>query len=166
MTGAAQVPRQPQVVTVAEVGVDRLRELLAPRGLQVTLAGAGEEIPGTYWGAPEAGLIGRQLFVREDTPVHSALHEAAHFICMDAARRAVLHTDAGGTFDEESAVCYLQILLAGDLAGMGRDCMLADMDTWGYTFRLGSARRWFEEDATDAREWLDTRGLVAPGTPE
>ena len=44
--------------------------------------------------------------------------------------------------------------------------MLADMDAWGYTFRLGSARAWFEEDADDAREWLLTRGLIdAAGRP-
>ena len=31
---------------------------------------------------------------------------------------------------------------------------MADMDEWGYTFRLGSAKKWFEEDAEDALEWL------------
>jgi hypothetical protein len=34
------------------------------------------------------------------------------------------------------------------------------MDAWGYTFRLGSARAWFERDAEDARTWLAARGLV------
>jgi len=33
------------------------------------------------------------------------------------------------------------------------------MDAWGYSFRLGSARRWFFEDADDARGWLVRRGL-------
>jgi hypothetical protein len=36
------------------------------------------------------------------------------------------------------------------------------MDTWGYTFRLGSAQAWFDNDAEDARAWLCARGLL-PG---
>ena len=35
-----------------------------------------------------------------------------------------------------------------------------DMDAWGYTFRLGSTRAWFEQDADDARQWLAERGLL------
>ena len=38
--------------------------------------------------------------------------------------------------------------------------MMADMDAWGYTFRLGSASAWFERDAEDAREWLLGHGLI------
>jgi hypothetical protein len=34
------------------------------------------------------------------------------------------------------------------------------MDAWGYTFRLGSAARWYAEDADDARQWLLERGLL------
>ena len=117
-------------------------------------------IPGSYWGAPEAGLIGRRLFVRDDTPVHSALHEACHWICMDDRRRRSLHTDAGGDSAEENAVCYLQILLADQLLGFGRRRILADMDAWGYSFRLGSAAAWFAHDASDARDWLMERGLI------
>jgi len=98
--------------------------------------------------------------------VHSALHEACHYVCMDDRRRLGLHTDAGGSYDEENAVCYLQILLADILPGVGRDRLLADMDAWGYSFRLGSARAWFEDDAADAREWLLGHGLIdAAGRP-
>jgi len=43
---------------------------------------------------------------------------------------------------------------------LGRARMLRDMDAWGYTFRLGSARAWFEQDATDARRWLRRHGLI------
>jgi hypothetical protein len=32
--------------------------------------------------------------------------------------------------------------------------MQQDMDTWGYSFRLGSAQAWFEQDAQDALQWL------------
>jgi hypothetical protein len=79
---------------------------------------------------------------------------------MDADRRQGLHTNAGGDYDEENAVCYLQILLADRLPGVGRQRMWADMDRWGYTFRLGSARAWFEGDAADAQAWLLYTGLV------
>jgi hypothetical protein len=79
---------------------------------------------------------------------------------MDQTRRDVLHTDAGGDYAEEDAVCYLQILLSDAIPGLGRDRMFSDMDAWGYTFRLGSARTWFEEDAQDARAWLDRHELI------
>jgi hypothetical protein len=148
------------VATVIDVGLDALRGLLEQRGLQLVEVPAGAEIPGSYWSAPEAGLVGARVYVRPDTPVHSALHEAAHALCMGEERRRALERDAGGDFDEENAVCYLQILLAGELPGMGRDRMLADMDAWGYTFRLGSARRWFDEDAADACAWLVERRLI------
>jgi hypothetical protein len=148
------------VMPLAELGAEPLRELLNGRGLHLQLLDAGAEIPGSYWGAPEAGLVGDLLYVRPDTPVHSALHEACHWLCMDAGRRAGLHTDAGGDDVEEVAECYLQALLAERLAGYGRERLFADMDEWGYHFRLGSARRWFEEDAEDARGWLMARGLL------
>lgn len=131
-----------------------LERLLAHYGLHLVIQSEGATIPGSYWGAPEAGLIGSSLLVLPDTPLHSALHEASHFVCMDAARRATLHTDAGGDHAEENAVCFLQILLAEHIPDFGRDRAFADMDAWGYSFRLGSARAWFEQDAEDARSWL------------
>jgi hypothetical protein len=88
------------------------------------------------------------------------LHEACHVICMDDERRQCLHRDAGGDDLEEAGVCYLQILLADHLPGVGRDRLMQDMDAWGYSFRLGSTRAWFESDAGDARTWLIDHGLV------
>ncbi len=149
-------------------GIDRiaLAMLLDRYGLQMSWVAPGEEIPGSYWGEREAGLIGERIFLRPDTPLHSVLHEASHFICMSAERRTGLDTDAGGDHAEENGVCYLQIVLADELPGMGRERMLHDMDAWGYTFRLGSARAWFAEDADDARRWLIERGLMlANGRP-
>jgi len=133
--------------------------LLGRHGLTIEWVGDGQPIRGSYHGEPEAGLLQNTLYLRHDTPLHSALHEACHFICMDPPRRAALDTDAGGDFAEEDAVCYLQILLAGEL-GVSRADACADMDEWGYTFRLGSAGRWFDEDAADARAWLVSRGLA------
>lgn len=134
--------------------------LFTPHGLLPQSVAAGQPIPGSYWGDSEAGLIGDRLYVRDDTPVHSALHEGCHWLCMDVTRRAHLHTDACGSDAEENAVCYLQVLLADQLAGYSRSRMFADMDAWGYSFRLGSTRAWFEEDAADARDWLEARSLL------
>lgn len=148
------------ILTCRECGREALAGLLGRYGLTATEIAPDRVIPGSYWGESEAGLVADQLYVRPDTPVHSALHEACHYVCMPPARRAGLDTDAGGDYAEENGVCYLQILLADRLAGVGRARLWADMDAWGYTFRLGSARRWFEEDAEDARAWLLEHGLI------
>ena len=71
-----------------------------------------------------------------------------------------LDTDAGSDDAEENAVCYLQILLADEISGFGRKRMFMDMDSWGYSFRLGSSKAWFEHDADDALNWLVNRNLV------
>ena len=57
-------------------------------------------------------------------------------------------------------MCYLQLLLADRLPGIGRERLFADMDAWGYSFRLGSTRAWFERDADDARRWLERHGII------
>ena len=140
--------------------VDALRSLLGNYELRLDIGPASAPIPGSYWGEPEAGLIGSTVHARPDTPLHSVLHEACHAICMGPARRAKLERDAGGDDAEENAVCYLQLLLADALPGIGRRRLAADMDAWGYSFRLGSALAWFEGDAQDAQEWLTARGLL------
>ena len=137
-----------------------LQGLLARFGITVVMHPEGAALPGSFWGEPEAGIVGRALHVRPDTPVHSALHEACHLICMDSSRRDVVHTDAGGDDPEESAVCRLQILLADHLPGIGRDALMDDMDAWGYSFRLGSAAAWFHRDSEDADAWLRDHELI------
>jgi hypothetical protein len=134
--------------------------LLNRYGMSLSLVAPEEVIPGSYWGESEAGLKGDRLYARLDTPVHSILHEACHYICMAPERRAGLDRDAGGDDFEESAVCYLQVLLADELPGVGRQRLWADMDVWGYSFRLGSTQAWFEADASDARTWLRERGVI------
>jgi hypothetical protein len=152
------------VLRLADIKVAALTGVLSNYGLTLRMVPAETEIPGSFWGDEEAGLIGSELLVRTDTPLHSILHEACHYICMDPARRAGLDTDAGGDYDEENAVCYLQILLADQIEQSGRSRMFRDMDRWGYTFRLGSAQAWFERDAEDARDWLLQRELISPQT--
>jgi hypothetical protein len=156
-------PPPRKVTRYADCPRAALVALLHRYGLKVREVRLGQPIPGSFWGDDEAGLLGDTLLARGDTPLHSILHEACHYICMDADRRRRLDTDAGGDCAEENAVCYLQILLAADIPGFGRDRMLRDMDAWGYSFRLGSARAWFETDAEDARDWLHSHGLIDSG---
>ena len=143
-------------------GLDRaaIGLLLHRFGLDLRMVPDGEPIPGSFWGDCEAGLKDNTLYARPDTPLHSVLHEAAHFICMTPERRAGLDTDAGGDDLEECGVCYLQLLLACQLPQCGFERACQDMDDWGYSFRLGSTRAWFEEDAGDARLWLMQHGIL------
>ena len=154
------------VLRVADVRFGKLSQLLGRFGLSLRLLDDGAPIKGSFWGEPEAGIVKRSVYVRLDTPIHSLLHETCHLVCMDGKRRSGVERDAGGDDLEESAVCYLQILLADYLPGVGRDRLMQDMDTWGYSFRLGSSRAWFESDAADARAWLLAHGLLRDyGTP-
>jgi hypothetical protein len=145
---------------VSDVSRASIEALLSAYGLALCVQPDGQAITGSYWGDSEAGVIGRTVFVRGDTPVHSLLHETCHIICMSDERRERLETDAGGDDLEEAAVCYLQIILADEIENAGRDRLMADMDAWGYSFRLGSAGSWFEKDADDARKWLIDKGLL------
>lgn len=150
----------PDVIRYSQYDGESLRRLLNLLGLTLQLVDDNADIPGSFWGDEEAGLIQHTIYGRADTPVHSFMHEACHYVCMDEERRSKLHTNAGGSSDEENAVCYLQILMADALPGFGRNTMFKDMDIWGYSFRLGSTQRWFNEDAEDARQWLESRELL------
>ncbi|MFN2333668.1 MAG: hypothetical protein ABR550_04505 [Wenzhouxiangellaceae bacterium] len=154
---------EPAVKRWHEADRESIARLLTSFALELVEVGIDRPIPGSFWGDDEAGLIGRRLYLRADTPLHSILHEAGHFICMDPSRRERLHTNAGGDYEEENAVCYLQILLADHVNGYSSAECMGDMDQWGYSFRLGSARAWFEGDAEDAHLWLRERDLGRPG---
>ena len=150
----------PGVLRLADIDITELCQLLTRFGLQLNHCKDADPIPYSYWGEEEAGRKGNRLYARSDTPMHSILHEACHYICLDPARRRSIDIDAGSDDAEESAVCYLQVLLADEISGLGRERMFIDMDTWGYSFRLGSSRAWFEQDAGDALCWLASRDLV------
>lgn len=147
------------VTRLRDIDFEAAAALLAQHGLQLVHVENGVTIPGSYWGECEAGVIGSNVYARADTPLHSLLHEACHLLVIDPSRRAAVHTDASDSIAEEDAACYLQIVLADALPGFGRELALRDMDAWGYTFRLGSARAWFDSDAEDARAFLVERGL-------
>lgn len=157
--GALIIMSEHSVLRLADIAPEEVITLLQQFQLQLQVSHA-EAIPGSFWGDDEAGLIGNTLYARSDTPLHSILHESCHYICMDDSRRDGLDTNAGGDYDEENAVCYLQILLANHLLSMGTSRMFQDMDAWGYTFRLGSAQAWFEQDAEDARQWLQNASII------
>lgn len=148
------------MLTVADVQVASIQELLSKYSLTLVIEAADDAITGSFWGDSEAGIVGKDVFVRSDTPIHSLLHETCHTICMDEQRRAGLDRDAGGDDLEEAAVCYLQVLLADQIATVGRARLMRDMDAWGYSFRLGETQLWFENDAEDAVQWLQHKDLI------
>lgn len=148
------------MLLLRDIDFNYVATLLARYQLRLEIVEDDAPIPGSHWGDPEAGVIANIVYARNDTPVHSLLHEAAHLIVLPHERRVEVHTDATDSIDEEDAVCVLQALLGDALPGVGRHRIHADMDTWGYTFRLGSARAYFERDAESAWQWLGTRGLI------
>ena len=147
------------VLRVREMDFQVMAALLARFDLVLHRVPDGVPIPGSFWGDPEAGVIAHNVYVRGDTPVHSMLHEACHLIVLTPEKRALVHTDATDSDIEEDATCYLQVVLADELPGVGRARLMADMDAWGYSFRMGSTEAWMTQDADDARGWLTERGL-------
>lgn len=160
---AAHAPRRVRWVERCSVGDGpllfghlprrRIERLASSYRVRLVRIPSGREIPGSYWGESEAGLVGDRLYVRDDTPVHSLLHELSHYVCMSPLRRRGLHTDAGGDDVEECAVCWLQLTLAVHL-GLDLIAMAQDMDGWGYSFREGSVLAWLSGDGREARAWL------------
>jgi hypothetical protein len=142
------------ILLVKQIDITCLVDTYQPHGLTLEAVAEKQAIPGSHWGESEAGLIKHTLYYRQDTPVHSVLHEAGHWLMMSVERRDSLHTDAKGTQAEEDAVCYLQVLISDLIPQMGRERMFEDMDSWGYNFMAGSTREWFYKDASDAEATL------------
>ena len=154
------------MLRICDLADDAVIRLVSEYGLAIEHVRDNQPINGSFWGEPEAGVVGDRIHLRGDTPVHSLLHELSHVVCMSPQRRNTLKGDAGGDDLEECAVCYLQILLADELEGVGRARLMQDMDEWGYSFRLGSTGRWFNDDAQDTLAWLVSHSIVgADGAP-
>lgn len=149
------------MLRIADVPLETIISLLQQFDLELFLEESDSAITGSFWGDSEAGIVGRSVYVRADTPIHSLLHETCHILCMTEERRSGLDRDAGGSDLEEAAVCYLQVILADSIEGVGRDRLMLDMDEWGYSFRLGNTQDWFQHDAEDAREFLINHGLLS-----
>lgn len=139
---------------------DAMRPLFDRYQLQLHEVSSNNEIPYSFWGTPEAGRQQSILYARADTPIHSLLHEACHFICMPPSLRHQPSIDAGGTAEEEDACCYLQLILSDYVPGFNQHIHLHDMNIWGYNFRLGSSARWFYADSDDARDWLIRHNII------
>ncbi len=150
------------MLTLADIGFEAPRALLEHYRLELIQVKDDRAIPGSFWGECEAGVIGHAVYARLDTPVHSLLHEAGHLIVLPEEKRAEVHTDATDSVAEEDAVCVLQAILGDQLPGVGRERIWADMDEWGYTFRLGSAKAYFENDAATAFQFLIDKQIITP----
>ena len=126
------------VLRLHDVDESELAALLARFQLGLKRVPVSAAIPGSYWGDSEAGLGASDLYAREDTPVHSVLHETGHFVCMTPEPRKRLFRDAGGGDAEENAVCYLQVLLSEQLPCISKARLFRDMDTWGYSWHAST----------------------------
>ena len=63
------------MLLLGDVAEAAVAALLARHALVLAPVEAGAPIPGSYWGEPEAGLIGTTVYARADTPLHSVLPE-------------------------------------------------------------------------------------------
>jgi len=75
------------VYQISDFSISEIISLLEKYHLKIKVLSPEQAICGSYWGDSEAGLIENTLYVRKDTPIHSLLHEACHYICMDETRR-------------------------------------------------------------------------------
>ena len=146
--------------SLKNIQVPALRSLFDRYQLNLEKVDINEEIPYSFWGAPEAGRFQATLYAREDTPIHSLLHEACHFICMPPDQRNQHTHDAGGSALIENACCFLQLVLSDHIPNFNKAIHMHDMNTWGYHFRLGSAARWFYADSDDASHWLIQHKII------
>ena len=150
------------MIRYQDLSPDAIQALFVRYGIVIQCVQQDQDIPHSFWGSPEAGRLVETLYIRADTPIHSLLHESGHYICMPGAQRKQRVVDAKGSAMEENACCYLQVLLADRLEGYDREQLMKDMDDWGYSFRLGSAKSWFTEDAEEVKKWLIEHKIINP----
>ncbi|HEU4813090.1 MAG TPA: hypothetical protein VFS99_02545, partial [Xanthomonadaceae bacterium] len=61
------------MLTLCDIDEPAVAALLASYGIALARVPDGASIPGSFWGEPEAGIIGCTVHARGDTPVHSLL---------------------------------------------------------------------------------------------
>jgi hypothetical protein len=88
------------VLRLADIGFEAVAVLLARHGRALQRVADGAPSPGSYWGEPEAGVIGANVYARADTPVHSLLHEACHLLVLPPDRVPSVDTDATVSVEE------------------------------------------------------------------
>ena len=142
-----------------DIGFDDVAALLARYGLAARARRRRRADPRQLLGRTRSRPDRPRVHARDDTPVHSLLHEAAHLIVLppERARRAYRRHRFG-----RGRRRRLRAAVAARRRPARRRprALMADMDAWGYTFRLGSARAYFERDAEDAGPGCSARGLV------
>lgn len=89
------------VLRFSDVDSHELTELIACYQIELCLTPKDLPAPGSFCGGEEAGLVGKPLYLRTDTPIHSVLHQVCHYICMDSKRRLSLNADAGSDDDAQ-----------------------------------------------------------------
>src|SRR3546814_4970604 len=77
-----------EVLRLRDISFVDVATLLARYDLHLERVADDAPIPGSYWGDCEAGLIGATVHARDDTPVHSLLHEACHLIVLPPDRKS------------------------------------------------------------------------------
>ena len=98
-------PDPSTVLRLDDISVADAAALLARYDLVLEQVPAGAPIPGSYWGEPEAGIIGSTVYVRGDTPVHSMLHEACHLIVLPPPTRCPRRTPPATCRSSSPASC-------------------------------------------------------------
>ncbi len=151
---AAQEPAaaNSRVTSLGDIEPAAIERLLTAFGLSLAGVAPGASIPGSYWGDSEAGLVGDRLFARADTPVHSLLHELGHYVCMDpTAARCARHRCGRRRRRGSGRVLPAGVARRRACEASAASAASRDMDTWGYSFREGSARAWLAGDGVPRR---------------
>lgn len=120
----------------------------------------GELIFGSYWGELEVGIIVSNVYVCDDMFVYLMLYEVCYLIVLLLEWCVQVYIDVIDLVVEEDVICYLQIVLVGQLFGVGSQWLMVDMDVWGYMYWLGFMKVWFEQDVEDVKVWLVECGLL------
>ncbi|MDB2544126.1 hypothetical protein N9X63_03545 [Woeseiaceae bacterium] len=63
-----------QPIIIGDFENKELNNLINKYHFKLKILADHETIPASFWGDPEAGLIGKTIFVKKITPLHSFFH--------------------------------------------------------------------------------------------